>query len=109
MLVWIGVVGVSLVMLPWVDAKFPSPDFFSISQWQTMLVIALLLMLATIFVQYGVTQMTAVRASVLFLFELVVAAIASYYLAHEAMAWNEWVGGSMIVAAGLISAMQRNA
>jgi drug/metabolite transporter (DMT)-like permease len=57
-------------------------------------------------VQYGVTQITAIRASVLFLFELVVAAIASYYLAHEAMTWNEWLGGIFIVAAGLISAMQ---
>ena len=40
-------------------------------------------------------------SAVIFLFELVVAAIASYYLANEVMTWNEWVGGLLIVAASL--------
>jgi drug/metabolite transporter (DMT)-like permease len=85
---------------------FPSVGYFSTYDWGVMGIIALLVVLATLVVQYGVTQITAMRASVLFLFELVVAAIASYYLAHEAMTWNEWLGGIFIVAAGLISAMQ---
>jgi drug/metabolite transporter (DMT)-like permease len=55
-------------------------------------------------VQYGVTKITAARASVLILFELIVAAIASYYLANEAMQLNEWLGGALIIAAGLIAA-----
>ena len=66
--------------------------------------IALFLMAATILVQFGVTQLTAIRASVLFLFELVVAAFASYYLAQEVMSLNEWIGGSLIIAAALIAA-----
>ena len=66
--------------------------------------IAILLMAATLFVQYGVTKITASRASVLFLFELVVAAIAAYYLANEAMLLNEWIGGGLIIAAGLLAA-----
>ena len=61
-------------------------------------------MAATILVQFGVTQLTAIRASVLFLFELVVAAFASYYLAFETMSLNEWIGGSLIIAAALIAA-----
>ena len=65
----------------------------------------MLLIAATMLVQFGVTQLTAVRASVLFLFELVVAAIASYYLAHEAMTLNEWIGGVLIVAGALTSAL----
>ena len=73
-----------------------------------MLLIALLLMAATLLVQYGVTRMPATRASVLFLFELVVAAIASYYLAHESMAINEWIGGSLIVAAAIFAAFNHN-
>ncbi len=60
-------------------------------------------MAATLFVQYGVTQITASRASVLFLFELIVAAVAAYYLANEAMTPNEWIGGILIVTAGLIA------
>ena len=73
-----------------------------------MLIIALLVMAATLFVQYGVTQITATRASVLFLFELVVAAIASYFLAHEVMTWNEWLGGSLIVIAAIFAAFNEH-
>ena len=53
--------------------------------------------------QYGNTHIPATRASVLFLFELVVAAIASYYLANEVMELHEWIGGSLIIAAALYS------
>jgi drug/metabolite transporter (DMT)-like permease len=62
-----------------------------------------LLIAATFFVQYGVARVEATRASVLFLFELVVAAIASYYLAHETMDLNEWIGGSLIVVAAIFA------
>jgi drug/metabolite transporter (DMT)-like permease len=106
MLIWLGVIFVSLLIKVVLGEHFPPIDGFSTFNWGVMCVIALLVLLATLAVQYGVTQITAIRASVLFLFELVVAAIASYYLAHEAMTWNECLGGILIVAAGLISAMQ---
>lgn len=105
MLVWLGVAGMSLLLLLIMKMDFPAPDFFDLYQWGIMTLIAALLILATIFVQYGVTKITAVRASVLFLFELVVAAVASYCLANEAMTWNEWVGGGLIIMAAVISAM----
>jgi drug/metabolite transporter (DMT)-like permease len=57
-------------------------------------------------VQYGITHTPVTRASVIFLFEIVVAAVASYYLADEAMTMREWVGGSLIVAAALLAARQ---
>ena len=72
-------------------------------QWLVMSLIAVLLVAVTLAVQYSVTQMSATRASVIFLFELVVAAVASYYLAHEVMTWNEWLGGGLIIAAALIA------
>ena len=72
--------------------------------WGVMAVIAVLLVAATLFVQYGVTHMPATRASVLFLFELVVAAIASYYLANERMVLNDWLGGALIIGAALYAA-----
>lgn len=109
MLVWLGVVGMAVILMPILNITPPAITFFSGQQWLIMSIIALLLLAATIFVQYGVTQMTAVSASVLFLFELVVAAVASYYLANEAMSWTEWLGGSLIIAAAVISAMQPQA
>lgn len=104
MLVWVGVAGMSLLLMPFLGGAFPSPHFFTLNNWLMMALIAILLMVATLFVQYGVTKITATRASVLFLFELVVAAIAAYYLANEAMQLNEWMGGALIIAAGLLAA-----
>jgi len=106
MLIWVGVAGMACVLLPILGQSIPPVTAFHATQWQLMVLIALLLTSATIFVQYGVTKMPAIRASVLFMFELVVAAVASYYLANEAMTWNEWLGGGLIIAAALMSAMQ---
>lgn len=107
--VWIGVVFVTavmgLVMAQFHEQQFAAPSFFTIQNWLVMTLIALLLVSATMLVQFGVTQLSATRASVLFLFELVVAAIASYYLANEAMQVNEWVGGVLIIAAALMAAI----
>lgn len=106
--VWAGVWIMALMLMPFIKEVLPAPSFFSVSQWLVMLIIALLVMAATLFVQYGVTQITATRASVLFLFELVVAAIASYFLAHEVMTWNEWLGGSLIVIAAIFAAFNES-
>lgn len=106
--VWLGVVVVALCCLPLVKSSFPSPAFFGFDQWLIMLLIALVLVLGTLLVQYGVTQITATRASVIFLFELVVAALASYFLAGEVMRINEWIGGAMIVMAAVFAASQQN-
>ncbi len=101
--VWFGVVMVAIVLMLFIDTDFVTPTAISAYQWGVMLMIALLLISATVLVQYGVTKITAVRASILFMFELVVAAIAAYYLANETMALNEWIGGALIVAAALYS------
>ena len=105
--VWIGVVAMAILCLPFVQPvvgeQFPNLSFFSATQWLVMSLIAVLLVAVTLAVQYSVTQMSATRASVIFLFELVVAAVASYYLAHEVMTWNMWLGGGFIIGAALIA------
>lgn len=73
---------------------------------QTWLILGLLgaALFATSFaVQYGVTHLLSNRAILLFLFELVVAAVASYYLANEAMQLRDWMGALLIVTASLLS------
>jgi drug/metabolite transporter (DMT)-like permease len=102
--VWLGVVAVSLLCLPLFGETLPSPNVLTTSNWLALLLISIVLVFGTWLVQYGVTQIEANRASVIFLFELVVAAFASYYLAHEVMSMNEWIGGSLIIAAALIAA-----
>lgn len=68
-----------------------------------LLGLALAIAAVTYAVQYGVARLPASQASVLFLFELVVAALAAYWLTAERMTLQEWAGAVMIVAASLFS------
>jgi drug/metabolite transporter (DMT)-like permease len=106
--VWVGVLAMSLAYILLNNEVFPNPHTLTMTNWMVMIIIAILLLAATVLVQYGVTKIPATRASVIFLFELVVAAIASYYLAHEVMALNEWVGGSLIVLAAIFAASEQS-
>lgn len=104
MAVWLGVILMAAMLMPFQSSPLPEPNVFSMTNWLVMGIIALLLMAATLFVQYGITQIPVTRASVIFLFELVVAAIASYYLANEVMTTHEWIGGSLIILAAISAA-----
>lgn len=57
----------------------------------------------TFAVQYGLSHAPANQAIVIFLFELVVAALTSWWLVGELMSLQEWIGGLLIVAASLFS------
>ena len=72
--------------------------------WALLLAVGLVLLVINPVVQYGLTRVAAGRAIVIFLFELVVAAFASWWLAGETMGAREWLGGGLIVAASLFSA-----
>lgn len=100
---WLGVMLVGLghgLLLP---APFV-PDDISADSWLLMSGVGLIVFALSLVMQYGLTHIPANRAIVIMLFELVVAAIAAYFLADEAMALKEWVGGVMIVLASLFSA-----
>ncbi|MBI3222403.1 MAG: DMT family transporter [Nitrosomonadales bacterium] len=71
--------------------------------WLLLAVLGLVLCATSFAVQYGVAQLAANRAVVLFLFELVVAAASSYVLAGEAMTMRDWLGGLLIITASLLS------
>jgi len=102
--IWIGVIVVCLIAMPLMQVSLMSPAKLTPVNWLVMVLIAVLLIAATLFVQYGVTLIKATRASVLFLFELVVAAIAAYFLTNETMNIYEWIGGALIVAASVFAA-----
>ncbi|MBS3916185.1 MAG: DMT family transporter [Sulfuritalea sp.] len=100
MAVFAGVVTVGLCVLPFESSPVVLPP---LAGWLLVGVIGLVLLATNLFVQYGLTHTPANRAVVIFLFELVVAALASWWLAGEAMTPKEWIGGAMIVAASLFS------
>jgi drug/metabolite transporter (DMT)-like permease len=102
--IWVGVIVVCLIAMPLMQVSLLSPSMLTSANWLVMVLIAVLLIAATLFVQYGVTLIKATRASVLFLFELVVAAIAAYFLTDETMNLYEWIGGALIVVASVFAA-----
>lgn len=71
--------------------------------WLILALLGIVLCSCSFAVQYGVTHMPANRAMLLFLFELVVAAYASWLLADEAMGARDWLGAMLIVFASLLS------
>jgi drug/metabolite transporter (DMT)-like permease len=101
--IWSGVAVLALALLPFSGASLPSPSQVTGSQWLLMLMLGTVLLMVTLLVQYGITHTPVTRASVIFLFELVVAAISSYLLAGEEMTAREWIGGTMIVAATIFA------
>lgn len=101
--VWLGVSLLSLIPLIAQPAKFQAIQHISFSTWQLMILIGAGIFAVTLAVQYGLAHTPANQAIVIFLFELVVAAISSYYLANEVLSAQEWVGGAMIIAASLFS------
>lgn len=85
------------------------PSQLTVQHWQFFVLVGVMLFVSNVAVQYGVTHVPAVPASIIFLFELVVAAIAAYYLAGEAMAMNEWLGGALIMIASVYFAFSQQA
>lgn len=101
--VWAGVCAIAAVFFMMEPFPLPAPASIPGSYWLLMVVMGVLLATTTWLVQLGITHTPANRAAVIFMFELVVAAVSSYLLAGEAMTAREWVGGSMIIAAALMS------
>ena len=95
---WSGVVLVSAAALLATDASWPQ---VSPILWGAAALLGILgFFFATFAVQYGVTHMPVQRSSVILLFELVVGTGSAAVLAGERLAWNEWVGGFLILIAG---------
>ena len=103
--VWVGVVVMSLLFIGIQNQTMVNLDLMDASKWLIMVMIALLLMSATFLVQFGITHVPVTKASVLFMFELVVAAVASYYLTDETLSLREWLGGGLIIIAALFAAI----
>jgi drug/metabolite transporter (DMT)-like permease len=101
--IWLGVIVVAIICIMFDKNAMPTLDFFRPVDAAIMMVIALSLFLSTLLVQFGVTQIKAVEASSFFLFEIVVAAISSYFLVGESIALKEWLGGILIIAGVILS------
>lgn len=100
-----GSIGVMVVALPvaFLVVKLPVQSWAAALQPHLVLVaiVGVTLIASGVAMQYGLSKLSANRAAVILLFELIVAAIAAHYLAGEQSRLQEWIGGAMICAAGL--------
>jgi len=100
---WLGTAALTLPFLLWQGGVGAQLALIGMPSWIMLALMGLVLCATSFAVQYGVTHLSANRAVVLFLFELVVAAITSYFLAGEAMELRDWIGATLIVSASLLS------
>jgi drug/metabolite transporter (DMT)-like permease len=101
--IWVGVAVLTVTGLLLYPGELNFIEGAEWSVWLLLLGVGLLIGSMTYAVQYGLARVPANQAIVIFLFELVVAAVAAYYLSMERMGLQEWVGAIMIVAASLFS------
>lgn len=77
--------------------------------WLMLLVVGLTLVFTNVVVQYAISHTRASQAIVIMLFELVVAAFASWWLAGEMLGLRDWIGGALIIGASLLSTRMETA
>jgi drug/metabolite transporter (DMT)-like permease len=100
---WLGTTFMTLPFLLWQGGLVDKVSAIPTQIWVLLILMGGVLSATSFAVQYGVTHLPANRAVVLFLFELVVAAVSSYFLANEAMELREWVGAVFIIFASFLS------
>ncbi|HQT69060.1 MAG TPA: DMT family transporter [Thiobacillus sp.] len=101
--VWGGVVVLALIGLLLKPAELDFIGEVETHTWLLLIAVAVAIGSMTYAVQYGLARVPANQAIVIFLFELVVGAVAAYFLSAERMALQEWIGAAMIITASLFS------
>ena len=101
--IWAGVAVLTLIGLWLYPGEFDFTEHAGWNVWLLLIGVGLLIGSMTYAVQYGLARVPANQAIVIFLSELVVAAIAAYFLSDERMGLQEWVGAIMIITASLFS------
>ena len=95
-----GIIGSICLLFSKPDIAALTPSLASV---MLLLLLAVVLLSVNVAVQHSLVQLSASRAIVIYLFELVVTAVSAWLLAGEVLTAQEWCGGAMIVAAGLLS------
>jgi len=101
--VWLGTAILTGLALLYQGNLVVQVQSISVSAWWLLALVALVLCATSIIVQYGLTHLPANQAIILFLSELVFAAVSSYFLAGEALGLQELIGAALIVSASLLS------
>ena len=101
--VWLGTILLTAPLIWWQGGMQNRLLAIDAQAWLILALLGIVLCASSFIVQYALVYLPANRAIILFLFELVVAAITSYFLANEAMQLRDWLGAALIVSASLLS------
>lgn len=105
--IWAGVVIAAALYLPLSPTSGEAAVRVAQTTWALWVSVGFAVLAMSLALQYGLTRVPANRAIVVLLFELVVAAVASYYLAGEILRTQDWIGGALIVLASLASGFRK--
>lgn len=99
---WVGVVVIAVVLVWWGD--IPLPQASTLAWSGTVLLGMLGFFTCTLATVYGVSHMPVQRSAVIMLFEIFAGGLSAWWLAGESMDLRDWIGGVLILGAGLIAA-----
>ncbi len=100
---WVGVIVICVIALLFTQQSLPMPG-----SDMTLLIVLLgfpFMLIMTWTAQYGVTHLPVQTSSVIFLLEIVAGAVSAAWLTNEVLGRGEYLGGSLIVVAGLVGVM----
>ena len=101
--VWFGTALLTALLLLYQGNLIPKVRIITLHAWWFLALIGLVLCATSFTAQYGLTHLPANQSIVLFMVELVFAAVSSYFLAGEEMGMREIIGAVLIVSASLFS------
>jgi len=101
--VWLGTALLTVPLMLWKGGWTDQLLVIDAHAWLILVLLGIVLCSSTYAMQFALSRLLANRAIILFLFELVVAAISAYFLANEAMQLRDWLGALLIVSASLLS------
>jgi len=102
---WLGAIVISGVLILFSGVGMSDVPFAAAGY--AWLIGALLMVIMTFSVVYGVTHMPVHRSSVILLFELVAGAVSSQWLTDEVILPREWIGGALVIMAAWLSARRQ--
>ena len=100
---WLGVFIVAFVLIYFTGEINTATTEVMVWAW---VLGAAVMTLMNIAVVYGVTHMPVHRSAIILLFEIVVGAVSSLLLTDEIIQMQEWIGGSLVILAAYLTAVQ---
>lgn len=101
--VWFGTTLLTLPLMLYQGQLAGELRAVSLYAWLLLALLGLVLCATSLIAQHGLTHLPANQSIILFLSELVIAAVSSYLLANEVMGPREIIGATLIVSASLLS------